>query len=87
MKTKKFLPIEASPVVVEDGPTCIGTILASPHHHAARLRPPTLDPFAIRSTGSFCVVEIINDLTAVSVARQMKFRHDDFPIVKILEVK
>ena len=68
MKSKEFLPIYASPVVVKNGPTCVGTIFAGPHHHTAGLRPPTFNPFTVRSAGSFCVVETVHDLATVSMS-------------------
>ena len=81
-KSKEFLPIQAPPMVVEDCTTGVWPILPRPDRHAARLRPPALNAFTIHATGALRVVDVILDLTAFSVARQVKLRNDNLPVIE-----
>ena len=86
-KSEEFLPIQTPPMVVEDCTTGVRSILPCPDCHAARLRPPALNAFTIHATGTLRVVDVILDLTAFSVARQVEFRNDDLPVIEGVEAE
>jgi len=84
---KKLLPIHAPPMVIENSTAGVWPVLPRPDCHAARLRPPTLNALPVHATGTLCIVDVISDLTAFSMAGQVELRNDDPPVTEGVEVE
>jgi len=79
-ESEKLLPISFPPMAIKDGSASIWTVFSSPYHHAARLGPPRLNPFATHTSRTFGEVNVVSELTALPMAGEVEFWHDDLPI-------
>ena len=74
-------------MVIKDRPTGIRSVLPCPYCHATRLRPPALNALAIHTTGTLRIVDVVFDLTAFSVTRQVELRNDNPPVTEGVEAE
>ena len=87
MESEELLPIQTPPMVVKDRMTGVQSVLSRPDRHTAQLRPPALNALAIHTTGTLCIVDVVLDLAAFSMAGQMELRDDNLPVGEGVEVE
>ena len=80
MKSEKLLPIAFPPMAIKNGSMSVWTIFSGPYHRVAQLGPARLNAFTTHMPCPFGVVNVVPELTTLSVAREMKLWHDNFPI-------
>lgn len=69
-------------MVVKDIVMSVWPALPGPSCHTNGLCPPTLDAFTIHPSGPLCIRKVIQDLAPDSMAREVKLRHGDLPILE-----
>ena len=69
-------------MTIKNGSAGVGTILLGPYHHVPRLRPSRLNPFTTHTSCTFGEVNVVSELTGLSVAGEVELWDDHFPIVE-----